>query len=143
MAHLKLITESGVYLTTESGSYITSEDAILPPPKLTGKKLLSFPEINHVQGKIRVRGNTRLPQGDQVITIHASLSQMVEDRISYKGVIECIGQHVITGQKSRSLLSSKTILIGSKIKSVTESVVIKGKKDYTTLLNKFKELGYD
>ncbi len=119
-------------------TYIPTEGGGTP-----GKKILSFPEINHVQGVIRVRGNTRLPQGDQVITVHASLSQMVANQIPYKGVIECIGQHVITGQKSRSLLSSKTILIGSKIKSVTESVVIKGKKDYTTLLNKFKELGYD
>jgi hypothetical protein len=123
-----------------SGDYSTSKSAT--PAYTTGTKLLQFPEINRVQGTIKIRGNTRLPQKDQVITVHASLSQMVADRIPYKGVIECKVQHIIEGQKSRPLLSSRTVLIGSKIKSLTESVIIKGKKDYVILLDKFKELGY-
>lgn len=119
-----------------------SDDYNLDVVPKTGKKLLQFPEINHVQGKIRVRGNTRLPQGNQVITIQASLAQLVAENLSYKGVVQDKGQGIIKGQKSSSLLSSRTLLIGSKIKSVTESLVIKGKKDYIVLLDKFKELGY-
>lgn len=112
-------------------------------PTKTGKKLLQFPEVNHVQGNIKVRGNTRLPQGNQVITIKASLSQLVAENLYYKGVVQDKGQHIVTGNKSSSLKSSRTLLIGSKIKSITESLVIKGKKDYIILLDKFKELGYD
>jgi len=107
-----------------------------------GKKLLSFPEVNHIQGTIMVRGNTRLPQNDQVITVQASLSENQDLSIHYKGVIQDQGQGIVEGQKSRPLLSSRTVLIGSKIKSVTESVTIKGKKDYIILLDKLKDLGY-
>jgi len=123
-----------------------SDDYILdvtPKVKKPGKKkLLFFPEINHVQGTIRVNGNTRLPQGNQVIMIHASLSENLDLPIHYKGIIQDKGQYIIEGKKSSPLVSSRTSLIGSKIKSITESLVIKGKKDYTILLEKFKELGY-
>ena len=107
-----------------------------------GKKILQFPEVNHIQGVIRVRGNTRLPQDIQVITLEASISKNQDLSIHYKGVVQDKGQHIIEGQKSRSLLSSRTILIGSKIKTVTESAIIKGKKDYDIIITKFKELGY-
>jgi hypothetical protein len=116
-------------------TYIPTEGGSTP-----GKKILQFPEVNHIQGVIRVRGNTRLPQGNQVITIQASLSQLLAENIPYKGVIQDKGQQIIEGQKSRSLLSSKTILIGSKIKSISESVEIKGKKDYIVLIDKIKQL---
>jgi hypothetical protein len=120
-----------------------SDDYSLDIVAKTGKKLLQFPEINHVQGKIRIRGGTRLPQGNQVITIQASLSQLVGESLRYKGLVKDKGQFVVKGQKSSPLKSSRTLLIGSKIKSITESIVIKGKKDYIILLDKFKELGYD
>jgi hypothetical protein len=118
-------------------TYIPTEGGSTP-----GKKILQFPEVNHIQGVIRVRGNTRLPQDMQVITLEASISKNQDLSIHYKGVVQDKGQQIIEGQKSRSLLSSRTILIGSKIKTVTESAIIKGKKDYDIIITKFKELGY-
>jgi len=108
-----------------------------------GKKILSFPEVNHIQGVIRVSGNTKLPQDIQVITLEANLSKNQDLSIHYKGVVQDQVQGIVEGQKSRSLLSSRTILISSKIKSLTKSVTIQNKKDYIILLEKFKELGYD
>jgi len=116
-------------------TYIPTEGGSTP-----GKKILSFPEVNHIQGVISVRGNTRLPQDIQVITLEASISKNQDLSIHYKGVVQDKGQQIIEGQKSRSLLSSKTILIGSKIKSISESVEIKGKKDYIVLIDKIKQL---
>jgi len=139
MAHLELITESGEYLTTESGSHITSEDAILPPPKLTGKKLLAFPEINHVQGKIRVRGNTRLPQGNQVITIRASLAQLVAEGMSYSGIISTVHDGILIGTFTVPI-QNKSSLIGSMSKNTTTESIIEGKKDYDKVVKLLEEV---
>ena len=105
-----------------------------------GKKLLSFPEINHVQGTIRLKGNTRLPQGDEVITVQASLSENLNHPIRYKGTVQDKGQGIIEGKKSRPLLSSPNLFIGTTSKFVTESIEIKGRKDYIELINKIQDV---
>lgn len=106
-----------------------------------GKKVLSFPDRNHIQGIIRVRGNTKLPQGNQVITVKANVSESQELSIHYEGVISTVLDGTIIGRSFRKTVS-EALFIGSKSKKVIESAVIKGKKDYNIILTKFKELGY-
>jgi hypothetical protein len=118
-------------------TYIPTEGGSTP-----GKKILSFPEINHIQGTISVRGNTKLPQGDQIITINANLSENLDLAISYKGVISTVLDGTIIGSASKSIVT-EALLIGTKSKSLVESVIIKGKKDYDIVITKFKELGYE
>ena len=118
-------------------SYVPTEGGSTP-----GKKILSFPEINHVQGTISVRGNTKLPQADQVITIQANLSENLDLAIRYKGVISTVLDGTIIGTTSKSIVT-EALLIGTKSKTVADSVIIKGKKDYNIILTKFEELGYE
>ena len=45
----------------------------------------------------------------------------------------------VTGSGSRNV-KSKSMFIGSKSKSISESVMIKGKKDYVVLINKIEQV---
>lgn len=120
-----------------AGDYSTSKSAT--PSYTTGKKLISFPEVQHIQGVIRVRGNTRLPLDKEKIVIRASTFESTSQLISYKGVVSTIIEGTIKGTGSRNV-KSKAMIIGSKLNNITESITIKGKKDYIILIDKIKQV---
>ena len=120
-----------------AGDYSTSKSAT--PSYTTGKKLISFPEVQHIQGAIRVRGNTRLPLDKEKIVIRASAFENTIHSISYKGVVNTIIEGTIKGTGSRNV-KSKAMIIGSKLNNITESITIKGKKDYIILIDKIKQI---
>ncbi len=124
-------------------SYLSySDDYILSvAPKVykPGKKLISFPEVQHIQGVIRVRGNTRLPLDKEKIVVRANAFESVSQLISYKGVVNTIIEGTVTGSSSRNV-KSKAMIIGSKLNNITESITIKGKKDYIILIDKIKQI---
>jgi len=120
-----------------AGDYSTSKSAT--PSYTTGKKLISFPEVQHIQGVIRVRGNTRLPLDKEQIVVRASAFESTSQLISYKGVVSTIIEGTIKGTGSRNV-KSKAMIIGSKLNNITESITIKGKKDYIVLIDKIKQI---
>jgi len=120
-----------------AGDYSTSKSAT--PSYTTGKKLISFPQVQHIQGAIRVRGNTRLPLDKEKIVIRASVFENTIHSISYKGVVNTIIEGTIKGTGSRNV-KSKAMIIGSKLNNITESITIKGKKDYIILIDKIKQI---
>ena len=120
-----------------AGDYSTSKSAT--PSYTTGKKIISFPEVQHIQGVIRVRGNTRLPLDKEKIVIRASTFESTSQLISYKGVVSTIIEGTIKGTGSRNV-KSKAMIIGSKLNNITESITIKGKKDYIILIDKIKQV---
>ena len=124
-------------------SYLSySDDFILDTaPKVykPGKKLISFPQTQHIQGTIRVKGNTRLPLDKEKIVVRASAFESTSQLISYNGIVNTVGEATIKGVGSRNV-KSKAMIIGSKINTVRESVTIKGKKDYVVVINKIHEL---
>jgi|LWDU01.1.fsa_nt_gi hypothetical protein len=120
-----------------AGDYSTSKSAT--PSYTTGKKLISFPEVQHIQGVIRVRGNTRLPLDKEKIVVRASAFENTIHSVSYKGVVSTIIEGTVTGKSSRNM-KSKAMIIGSKLNNTTESITIKGKKDYIILINKIKQI---
>ena len=139
MAHLEIETEDDLIITTESGLALVTEDLIQPPPKLTGKKLLSFPEINNVQGTIRIRGNTRLPQGNQVITLKGSAFESIHTPYNYTGTVDLELKGVIEGTQSLEI-STDASVIGQKSKTVYEGLNINGRKDYTKVIQAIEEI---
>ncbi|MBT6867375.1 MAG: hypothetical protein HOA67_00020 [Candidatus Marinimicrobia bacterium] len=124
-------------------SYLSySDDFILDTaPKVykPGKKLISFPQTQHIQGTIRVKGNTRLPLDKEKIVVRASAFESTSQLISYNGIVNTVGEATIKGVGSRNV-KSKAMIIGSKINTVRESVTIKGKKDYIILIDKIKQI---
>jgi hypothetical protein len=124
-------------------SYLSySDDFILDTaPKVykPGKKLISFPQTQHIQGTIRVKGNTRLPLDKEKIVVRASAFESTSQLISYNGIVNTVGDAIIKGVGSRNV-KSKAMIIGSKINTVRESVTIKGKKDYIILIDKIKQI---
>ena len=124
-------------------SYLSySDDFILDEaPKVykPGKKLISFPQTQHIQGTIRVKGNTRLPLDKEKIVVRASAFESTSQLISYNGIVNTVGEATIKGVGSRNV-KSKAMIIGSKINTVRESVTIKGKKDYIVLIDKIKQI---
>ena len=124
-------------------SYLSySDDFILDEaPKVykPGKKLISFPQTQHIQGTIRVKGNTRLPLDKEKIVVRASAFESTSQLISYNGIVNTVGEATIKGVGSRNV-KSKAMIIGSKINTVRESVTIKGKKDYIILIDKIKQI---
>ena len=124
-------------------SYLSySDDYILDTaPKVykPGKKLISFPQTQHIQGTIRVKGNTRLPLDKEKIVVRASAFESTSQLISYNGIVNTVGEATIKGVGSRNV-KSKAMIIGSKINTVRESVTIKGKKDYIILIDKIKQI---
>ena len=139
MAHNNLITEDNNFLITESGSYLVSEDLILPTK--TGKKLLYFPQHNHIQGMIRVQGSFRLPQ-DNEIPVIASVSEGVNTEIPYSGMISVSHNGSVIGSMLESI-KTEINTIGLKRLNTLESVYISGEKDYTQTVRMLKELGYE
>ena len=136
---MALLTESGLDLETESGLELNRESYVAPIPTSGGKKLISFPQVQHIQGAIRVRGNTRLPLDKEKIVIRASAFESTIYSISYKGVVSTIIEGTIKGTGSRNV-KSKAMIIGSKLNNITESITIKGKKDYIILIDKIKQV---
>ena len=124
-------------------SYLSYSDDYLidEAPKVykPGKKIISFPQVQHIQGVIRVRGNTRLPLDKEQIVIRASAFESTSHLISYKGVVSTIIEGTVTGSSSRNV-KSKVMIIGSKLNNITESITIKGKKDYIVLIDKIKQI---
>jgi len=125
-------------------SYLSySDDYILdvtPKVDKPGKKLISFPETQHIQATIQLRGTTRLPVDSEKIIVRASAYENTTQTVSYKGVVNSMHTiDTVTGSGSRNV-KSKAQLIGSKSKSISESVTIKGKKDYVVVINKIQEL---
>ena len=124
-------------------SYLSySDDYILDTaPKVykPGKKLISFPQTQHIQGTIRVKGNTRLPLDKEQIVVRASAFESTTHSVSYKGVVNTIIEGTIKGTGSRNV-KSKAMIIGSKLNNITESITIKGKKDYIVLIDKIKQI---
>jgi hypothetical protein len=125
-------------------SYLSfSDDYILdvtPKVDKPGKKLISFPETQHIQGTIQLRGTTRLPVDSEQIVVRASAYESTSQAVSYKGVVNSMHTiDTVTGSGSRNVRSNATF-IGSKSKNISESVTIKGKKDYVVLINKIEEI---
>jgi hypothetical protein len=125
-------------------SYLSySDDYILdvtPKVDKPGKKLISFPETQHIQGTIQLRGTTRLPVNSEQIVVRASAYESTSQAVSYKGVVNSMHTiDTVTGSGSRNVRSNATF-IGSKSKNISESVTIKGKKDYVVLINKLEEV---
>ncbi len=125
-------------------SYLSySDDYILdvtPKVDKPGKKLISFPETQHIQATIQLRGTTRLPVDSEKIIVRASAYENTTQTVSYKGVVNSMHTiHTVTGTGSRNVKSNAQ-LIGSKSKSISESVTIKGKKDYIELINKIEQV---
>ena len=125
-------------------SYLSySDDYILdvtPTVQKTGKKFISFPETQHVQGTIQLRGTTRLPVDSEQIVVRASAYESTTQAVSYKGVVNSMHTiDTVTGSGSRNV-KSKAMFIGSKSKTISESVMIKGKKDYVVLINKIEQV---
>ena len=125
-------------------SYLSySDDYILdvtPTVQKTGKKFISFPETQHVQGTIQLRGTTRLPVDSEQIVVRASAYENTTQAVSYKGVVNSMHTiDTVTGSGSRNV-KSKAMFIGSKSKTISESVMIKGKKDYVVLINKIQQV---
>ena len=125
-------------------SYLSySDDYILdvtPTVQKTGKKFISFPETQHIQGTIQLRGTTRLPVDSEQIVVKASAYENTTQAVSYKGVVNSMHTiHTVKGSGSRNV-KSKSMFIGSKSKTISESVMIKGKKDYVVLINKIEQV---
>ena len=125
-------------------SYLSySDDYILdvtPTVQKTGKKFISFPETQHIQGTIQLRGTTRLPVDSEQIVVRASAYENTTQAVSYKGVVNSMHTiDTVTGSGSRNV-KSKSMFIGSKSKTISESVMIKGKKDYVVLINKIEQV---
>jgi hypothetical protein len=105
-----------------------------------GRKLISYPETNHIQGSLRIRGNTKLPQGDQVITIVSTLSQLVAESIPYKCTIGSDTPLVLEGTCTLPTSTVDYRTIGVTYLSVHESVKVNGEKDYLQVINKLEQL---
>jgi hypothetical protein len=139
MAHLNIETEDDLIITTESGLALVTEDLIQPPPKLTGKKILSFPEVNNIQGTIRIRGNTRLPQGNQVITLRGSAFESIHTPCNYTGIVDLELNGIIEGTQSLGVAIEASV-VGQKSKVIQEELIINGKKDYTKMIQAIEEI---
>jgi hypothetical protein len=111
-------------------SYLSySDDYILdvtPKVDKPGKKLISFPETQHIQGTIQLRGTTRLPVNSEQIVVRASAYESTSQAVSYKGVVNSMHTiDTVTGSGSRNVRSNATFI---------------GSKDYVVLINKIEEI---
>ena len=138
---MALLTESGLALETESGLELHRESYVAPPERSGRKKILFFPEVRHFEQIIKMKGATRLPTRDQVITITSKIAQQTSGSLQYKGTVRLLKESVqIVGTSKKILQEQKAKMIGSKTRMINESLTIKGKKDYSVLLNKLEEL---
>lgn len=138
---MALLTESGLALETESGLELHRESYVAPPERSGRKKILFFPEVRHFEQIIKMKGATRLPTRDQVITITSKIAQQTSGSLQYKGTVRLLKESVqVVGTSKKILQEQKAKMIGSKTRMINESLTIKGKKDYSVLLNKLEEL---
>ena len=135
---MALLTESGLDLETEDGFVLNRESFV---KKLGRKKVLFFAEIKHFEKTVKMKGDTRLPTRDEVITITSKIAQQTTGSLQYKGTVRLIKesiQVVGTNKKRTNKINGK--MIGSKVRSVNESLVIKGKKNYDQLIKAIEML---
>ncbi len=138
---MALLTESGLALETESGIELNRESYTPPPKRYGRKKILFFPEIKHFEQVVKMRGATRLPTRDEVITITSKIAQQTSGSLQYKGTVRLVKESVQvvgTNKKRTNQINGK--MIGSKVRSVNESLVIKGKKNYDELIKAIEML---
>ena len=135
---MALLTESGYDLETESGLVLNRESFV---KRLGRKKILYFPEVKHFEQTIKMRGDTRLPQSDQVITITAKTGQETTGTLQYKGTVRLIKESVqVVGTNKKSTNDIKGKMIGSKVRPIQESLLIEGKKNYDELIKAIEML---
>ena len=108
--------------------------------RLGRKKILFFPEIRHFEQVVKIRGPTKLPTRDEVITITANMSQQVSASLQYKGTVLVKESFNVVGTSKKVLQEQKAKVRGTKSRTVNESIMIKGKKDYSVLISKLEEL---
>ena len=138
---MALLTESGLALETESGLELHRESYVAPPERSGRKKILFFPEIRHFEQVVKIRGPTKLPTRDEVITITANMAQQVSTSLQYKGTVRLLKESFnVVGTSKKVLQEQKTKVRGTKSRTVNESIMIKGKKDYSVLIRKLEEL---
>jgi len=138
---MALLTESGLALETESGLELHRESYVAPPERSGRKKILFFPEIRHFEQVVKIRGPTKLPTRDEVITITANMAQQVSGSLQYKGTVRLLKESVkVVGTSKKVLQEQKAKVRGTKSRTVNESIMIKGKKDYSVLINKIEQL---
>ena len=134
---MALLTESGLDLETEDGLVLTRESFV---ERLGRKKILFFPEIRHFEQVVKIRGPIKLPTRDEVITITANMSQQVSASLQYKGTVLVKESFNVVGTSKKVLQEQKAKVRGTKSRTVNESIMIKGKKDYSVLISKLEEL---
>lgn len=134
---MALLTESGLDLETEDGLVLTRESFV---ERLGRKKILFFPEIKHFEQVVKIRGPIKLPTRDEVITITANMSQQVSASLQYKGTVLVKESFNVVGTSKKVLQEQKAKVRGTKSRTVNESIMIKGKKDYSVLISKLEEL---
>jgi len=138
---MALLTESGLALETENGIELNRESYTPPPKRYGRKKILFFPEIKHFEQVVKMRGATRLPTRDEVITITSKIAQQTSGSLQYKGTVRLVKESVQvvgTNKKRTNQINGK--MIGSKVRSVNESLVVKGKKNYDELIKAIEML---
>jgi hypothetical protein len=132
---MALLTESGLDLETEDGIELNRESYVAPPQRSGRKKILFFPEVKHFEQIIKMRGATRLPQSDQVITITAKIGQETTGTLQYKGTVRLIKESIkVLGTNRKRTNNFNTRVKGNKLRPIHESIVIEGKKNYDQLI---------
>jgi hypothetical protein len=135
---MALLTESGLELETEDRLVLNRESFV---KRLGRKKILFFPEIRHFEQVVKIRGSTKLPTRDEVITITANMAQQVSGSLQYKGTVRLLKESVkVVGTSKKILQEQKAKVRGTKSRTVNESIMIKGKKDYSVLINKIQKV---
>ena len=138
---MAILTEAGLDLETESGISLNRESYVAPPKRLGRKKILYFPEVKHFEQIVKMRGATRLPTRDEVITITAKTAQQTSGSLQYKGTVRLIKESVqVSGTNKKRTNDIKGKMIGSKVRPIQESLLIEGKKNYDELIKAIEML---
>jgi hypothetical protein len=137
---MALLTESGLALETESGIELNRESYVPPPKRYGRKKILFFPEIKHFEKIVKMRGNTRLPTRDEVITITSKIAQQTVGSLQYKGTVKLIKESVVIGKGRARTNNLSARVKGNKVRPIKESLVIEGKKNYDELIKAIEML---
>lgn len=137
---MAILTEAGLDLETESGISLNRESYVAPPQKSGRKKILYFPEVKHFEQIVKMRGATRLPQSDQVITITAKIGQETTGTLQYKGTVRLIKESVAIGKCKVRTNNLSARVKGDKVRHIQESLLIEGKKNYEQLIKAIEML---
>ena len=137
---MALLTESGLALETENGIELNRESYVAPPKRYGRKKILFFPEIKHFEKIVKMRGNTRLPTRDEVITITSKIAQQTVGSLQYKGTVKLIKESVVIGKGRARTNNLSARVKGNKVRPIKESLVIEGKKNYDELIKAIEML---